>query len=70
MSHDLLHWADVICVMEQKHKNRLVAEYARIIEYKPLHVLNISDDYHFMDPELVKILKEVVPETLGLAVEE
>lgn len=66
VSHDLLQWADVICVMEQKHKNRLVAEYGRILEYKPLHVLDIPDDYLFMDPELVKILTNTVPEILGL----
>ncbi|CCJ73971.1 cellular communication/signal transduction [Cronobacter condimenti 1330] len=66
MSADLLHWADVICVMEQKHKNRLLAEYHRIIGFKPLHVLDIPDDYHFMDPELVALLKDIVQEKLGL----
>ncbi|OMQ20887.1 low molecular weight protein tyrosine phosphatase family protein [Serratia oryzae] len=70
VSHDLLHWADVICVMEQKHKNRLVAEYGRIIEYKSLHVLDIPDDYLFMDPELVTIFLDTVPERLGLVIEE
>lgn len=69
VSHDLLHWADVICVMEQKHKNRLVAEYGRILEYKPLHILDIPDDYLFMDPELVCVLETIVPEKLGLTIE-
>lgn len=55
--------------MEQKHKNRLVAEYGRILEFKPLHVLDIPDDYHFMDPELIALLKDIVPEKLGLTVE-
>lgn len=66
VSHDLLHWADVICVMEQKHKNRLMAEYRRIIENKPLHVLDIPDDYRYMDPALIKLLEAVVPERLGI----
>ncbi|SUH39582.1 low molecular weight phosphotyrosine protein phosphatase [Salmonella enterica subsp. enterica] len=35
VSCGLLQWADVICVMEQKHKDRLMAEYRRIIENKP-----------------------------------
>ncbi|EHC77204.1 cellular communication/signal transduction [Salmonella enterica subsp. enterica serovar Mississippi str. A4-633] len=30
VSCGLLQWADVICVMEQKHKDRLMAEYRRI----------------------------------------
>lgn len=66
VSHDLLHWADVICVMEHKHKNRLMAEYRRIIENKPLYVLDIPDDYRYMDPALVLLLEEIVPEKLGI----
>ncbi|MEN4771295.1 low molecular weight protein tyrosine phosphatase family protein [Duffyella gerundensis] len=65
-SAELLQWADVICVMEDKHKNRLVAEYGRIITFKPIHVLDIPDDYLFMDPELIAILNDIVPEKLGL----
>ncbi|MDF7675638.1 protein tyrosine phosphatase [Neisseriaceae bacterium ESL0693] len=66
VSRDLLQWADVICVMEQKHKNRLMAEYRRIIENKPLYILDIPDDYRYMDPELIALLKEIVPATLGI----
>ncbi|MBK5072259.1 phosphotyrosine protein phosphatase [Budviciaceae bacterium CWB-B4] len=62
----LLQWADVICVMEQKHKNRIVAEYQRLIEHKPIHVLDIPDDYKYMDPDLVRLLEEVVAHRLGL----
>ncbi|WEJ92509.1 MAG: phosphotyrosine protein phosphatase [Klebsiella huaxiensis] len=61
LSPELLNWADIICVMEQKHKNRLVAEYRRLVENKPLYVLDIPDDYRYMDPELVALLEEVVP---------
>lgn len=66
-SYDLLRWADVICVMEQKHKSRLLAGYHRIIENKLLHVLDITDDYCFMAPELVTILEETVPRILGIS---
>lgn len=62
-----LQWADVICVMEQKHKNRLMADYRRIIDNKPLHVLDIPDDYRYMDPALIALLEEIVPPLLGLA---
>ncbi|EHC77225.1 cellular communication/signal transduction, partial [Salmonella enterica subsp. enterica serovar Mississippi str. A4-633] len=37
-----------------------------IIENKPLHVLDIPDDYRYMDPELVRQLEELVPEVLGI----
>nr|WP_221450522.1 hypothetical protein [Serratia fonticola] len=39
--------------MEQKHKNRLVAEYRRLLAHKPLHVLDIPDEYQYMDTELI-----------------
>lgn len=53
--------------MEEKHKSRLVAEYRRVIEAKPLHVLDIPDVYQFMDPELVEQLSQSVGAILGIA---
>jgi predicted protein tyrosine phosphatase len=61
-----VRWADVIFVMEQKHKNRLVAEFRRLLQFKPLHVLDVPDDYRFMDEELVEILRASVGAHLGL----
>jgi predicted protein tyrosine phosphatase len=52
-----LRWADVVFVMESKHRDRLQASFARAIAHKPLHVLGIPDDYKYMDPELVEILE-------------
>jgi len=63
---DMLKWADVVFTMEQKHKNRLVADFSRILEHKPIHVLDIPDDYQYMDPDLVSIVKETVSHHLGL----
>ena len=48
-----LRWADFIFVMEQKHKDRLVARFTRLLEHKRLFVLDIPDIYKYMDPELV-----------------
>ncbi len=53
-------WADAIMVMEDKHRDRIVAEYARLLEHKTIHVLDIPDDYTFMDPELIDILAQTV----------
>jgi predicted protein tyrosine phosphatase len=61
-----IRWADVIIVMEQKHKNRLVAEFTRLLDHKPIHVLDIPDEYKYMDPELVEILEDSVGGCLGL----
>jgi predicted protein tyrosine phosphatase len=61
-----IRWADVIIVMEQKHKSRLVADFTRLLEHKPIHVLEIPDEYRYMDPELVDILKESVGSCLSI----
>jgi predicted protein tyrosine phosphatase len=52
--------------MEQKHKNRLVAEFTRLLDHKPIHVLDIPDEYKYMDPELIEILEDSVGGCLGL----
>lgn len=61
-----IRWASVILVMEEKHKSRLTAEFTRLLENKPIHVLDIPDDYKYMDPELIDILEQSVPSLLGL----
>lgn len=61
-----LQWAQVIFVMEEKHKSRLLAEFRRVIDRKPIHVLDIPDEYKFMEPELVEQLRQSVGAILGL----
>jgi predicted protein tyrosine phosphatase len=55
-----VQWADVILVMEEKHKSRIKAEFTRLMDHKPVHVLDIPDEYKFMDAELVEILEIAV----------
>ena len=64
---DDLCWADVVLVMEDKHKSRLLADFRALLLHKPLHVLDIPDDYHYMDPDLVELLDDPVADLLGLA---
>jgi len=66
VSEDDVRWADVILVMEEKHKSRLRAEYTRLLEFKPVHVLDIPDEYKYMDAELVEQLEQVVPSILAI----
>ncbi len=61
-----IDWADVILVMEDKHKSRLVAAFRDALARKRLHVLDIPDDYRFMDAELVALLTDPVAAILGL----
>ena len=60
-----LQWADVVVVMEQKHLTRLRADFPRTMEYQDCWVLDVPDEFRFMDPELVEILTEAVEPILG-----
>lgn len=61
-----IDWADVVIVMEQKHKSRLVAEFGDLLADKPVHVLDIPDEYKYMDPELVELLEQSVGSLLNI----
>jgi len=60
-----LEWADIIFVMEKKHKEHLSEKFPEVIKYKKIVNLDIPDLYQFMDPELVEILTLEVGEYLG-----
>ena len=66
VSEDDVRWADVIFAMEEKHKSRSVAEFTSLIKNKPIHVVDIPDEYKYMDPELVEQLEQSVGALLGL----
>ena len=55
-----IQWADLICVMEEKHQSRLRAEFRGDVKHKTISVLDIPDDYQFMDPELVDLIRDAV----------
>ena len=63
-------WADCIFVMEKKHKNRLLANFRTLLQYKSIHVLDIPDEYSFDDPELVSELLARVNPTLDFMEEQ
>ncbi len=56
-----IQWADHVFVMESKHRDRIRASFGRLTQFKKVHVLDIPDDYQYMDQELVEILKDSVP---------
>ena len=53
----LIDWADIIFVMEKKHKQRLTENFPLQTSTKKIIILNIEDDYEYMDPELVDMIK-------------
>ena len=54
--------ADVIVVMEKRHKERLRQKYPEELAAKPCVCLFISDDYEFMDANLIELLREKMRE--------
>jgi predicted protein tyrosine phosphatase len=52
-----IEWADLIIVMEKSHRNRLNRKFGHLVGGKRVAVLNIPDEFDYMDPELVNLLK-------------
>lgn len=61
-----IRWSDVIMVMEEKHQSRILSEFSRLVGRKPVWVLDIPDDYQYMDPELVELLRVSVGSLLSI----
>ena len=55
-----IKWSSHIFVMEKKHKQRLVAKFSKLLEYKKIIVLDIPDEYQYMDKELIEILDDSI----------
>jgi predicted protein tyrosine phosphatase len=52
----MLGWADQIFVMERKHLDRISQNFPDIVQTKAVTVLDIPDEFGFMDEELIEIL--------------
>ncbi len=52
-----IKWADIIFVMEKKHKQRLFQKFAELLDEKRVEILDIEDNYQFMDEELIHVLE-------------
>ncbi len=60
-----LRWAELIFVMEDKHEDRLRADFGALLVHKMVHVLDIPDEFQFMDPVLVEELRAAVEAILA-----
>ncbi|MET0637937.1 MAG: hypothetical protein ABWZ25_18035 [Chitinophagaceae bacterium] len=53
----LVQWADIIFVMEREHRTRLIERFGNDLRNRAIIVLDIPDEYEYMDEELIEILK-------------
>lgn len=54
---ELLQWADLILVMERTHRSKLSAKFRAKMSGKRVVCLEIPDDFGYMEPSLVELLK-------------
>ena len=64
LSSELIEWADIIFVMERTHRTKVQSRYRSALKGKRLICLHIPDDYDFMNPGLIRLLKAKIPQHL------
>ncbi|MEP1422882.1 MAG: phosphotyrosine protein phosphatase [Erythrobacter sp.] len=57
LSDELIEWADFVFVMERAHRTKVEKRHRSVLKGKHVIVLDIPDEYKFMDPHLVRLLK-------------
>lgn len=62
VNQKMLDWADVVFVMERKHRDMVKQRFN--LPSQKLVLLDIEDNYQFNDPELVAMLKVALAEYL------
>lgn len=60
LSSEQIDWATIIFVMEKAHRNKLSKKFRPYLSNKRIICLDIPDEYEFMDPVLITILKAKV----------
>lgn len=60
LSSKIVEWADIIFVMEKKHKQRIIEKFNSDLDHRNIIILDIPDDYQFMDAELIEEIKTKV----------
>lgn len=57
---ELIEWADVIYVMETIHRTKITKKFKQYLAGKRIVVLNIPDEYEYMESSLVELLERKV----------
>lgn len=54
-----LEWAEVVYVMEREHKTTLRERFS-VLEFPVIEVLDVPDDFEYMDEALMEMLRETL----------
>ena len=60
LTENVLNWADLVFVMEDKHKQKIKDKFKSQLYNDKVIVLEISDDYSYMDTERIETIKTSV----------
>jgi len=60
-----IHWADIVFVMEPEHRSKLIGHFKHL-NLPQIEVLDIEDEYEFLDEELIERLSDRINQTLKL----
>jgi len=63
VSENDLNWADLVFVMETEQRAKIWGLY-RHLELPPIEVLNIPDEYEFMNEDLIEMLTDRINDKL------
>jgi len=64
-----LEWAEVVFVMEREHKATLRERFSGV-DLPPIEVLDIPDEYEFMDEPLQEMLRQTLDPEIEARVQE
>lgn len=64
LTPELLTWAELVFVMERAHRNKLSSRFRAHLGRQRIVCLDIPDEYDYMDPELIALLRAKVPRYL------
>lgn len=64
LTPELLKWADLVFVMERAHRNKLSSRFRVPLGGQRVVCLDIPDEYDYMDPALITLLRAKVPRHL------
>ena len=67
LSDELVEWADFIFVMEAMHRKKLRTRHRNALRHQRIVVLGIPDEYAYMDPDLVELLKDRMARWLAMS---
>ena len=67
LTPELVEWADIIFVMEKGHRDKLASAFKLNLSSQQVVCLDIPDEYEYMDPGLIRLLRARVLRFLPVA---